>query len=173
MSKARLSPSFKRGARTEPETTQVCSGLVFIRNEEGLKIPLFLRSKGEDVWWDLPGGKRKINEHPFNAISREMREELGVRVKPYAFICAMPHPKFGMEKARNFIACEYLEGTPVNKLTDEHDDMKLCTPEEAISKLSETGRINEELISFIRSYVENQNFRCQSYEEPKLKVFAQ
>ncbi len=42
---------------------------------------LAARSKGKDVFY-LPGGKREPGESDKEALSREIREELGVEIKP-------------------------------------------------------------------------------------------
>lgn len=147
-----LTSTFLNGTQPEAEFPQPCLGVVFIPTDTGLKIPLFKRSNGDDQWWDLPGGKRAITEHPFDCVSREMNEELGIRVRPYSFISSMPHPKFGEEKARHFIACMYQEGTPSNMLPEEHDALELCSPQEAIKRLQETGRVSLTVVNFINAY---------------------
>ena len=39
------------------------------------------RSKGKDTWY-LPGGKREGNESDLETLTREIREELSVEIKP-------------------------------------------------------------------------------------------
>ena len=144
----------------EEEVSKPCLGIVFIPCTDGLKIPLLERSKGEDEWWDFPGGKRRLTEHPFDCIKREMLEEVGIVVSAHACVDSkpQPHPKFGNEKARSFIFCNYISGAPTNKLPDEHKSMKLCSPDDAIERLKRTGRIPDEVVDFIRSYVATQRF---------------
>ncbi|MFC1686958.1 NUDIX domain-containing protein [Patescibacteria group bacterium] len=71
----------------------VCSscGFVFYQNAKpavagfitrGNKLLLVRRAvKPKIGWWDVPGGFTKENEHPLQALRRELREELGVNVK--------------------------------------------------------------------------------------------
>lgn len=48
----------------------------------GNKLLLVRRAVEPKIgWWDVPGGFTKENEHPLQALKRELREELGVKIK--------------------------------------------------------------------------------------------
>ncbi|MFY1703385.1 NUDIX domain-containing protein [Micromonospora sp. WMMA1923] len=51
---------------------------VLIRNEQG---QVLLVNPHYKPYWDLPGGMAEANERPDQAAERELREELGIRLK--------------------------------------------------------------------------------------------
>jgi 8-oxo-dGTP pyrophosphatase MutT (NUDIX family) len=52
---------------------------------------LAVRSRGRDAWY-MPGGKREPGESDAQALTREVREELGVALKPTSlFPCCVVH----------------------------------------------------------------------------------
>jgi 8-oxo-dGTP diphosphatase len=40
----------------------------------------------DDLFWELPGGKIKHNEKPYDALKREIKEELGIEVEINEFV---------------------------------------------------------------------------------------
>jgi 8-oxo-dGTP pyrophosphatase MutT (NUDIX family) len=131
--------------RPDPQT--LVTGLIAI---EG-KIPVFRRSKGDDIWFELPGGKPEPEDRDIvDTIVREMWEELGiVVVADTAIFDTMPHP-FHQNRERLFIKCHHIAGEPHNKLPDEHLALHMLSPEQAIALVgpritAETARALREL----------------------------
>lgn len=69
--------------------------------------------------WEFPGGKVKENEHPFNSIKREIKEELNLEISPLREIIRYQFKGFNLI----FIQCEILERTPEINL-NVHIDYK-------------------------------------------------
>lgn len=42
--------------------------------------------------WDLPGGGREDSETPFACVAREVREELGIKLKPHGILWEKAYP---------------------------------------------------------------------------------
>ena len=108
-------------------------------------IPVFKRSKNGQSWYDLPGGKpdpidpndpNSRLETIFECIERELWEELGIRATAdhEVVVDAMPHP-YIQGAMKTFVHCNYVSGAPYNKLPDEHDELILATPQQAIALL--------------------------------------
>ncbi|NIR87788.1 NUDIX domain-containing protein [Candidatus Bathyarchaeota archaeon] len=68
----------------------------------------------------LPGGHVKINESKEEALKRELREELGIKVKKFKFICKNFYIASNGERqnAHCFLITDY-EGKPVCKSAQE------------------------------------------------------
>lgn len=111
-----------------------CLAVVIVPTSEGPKIPVVFREKGQDQWFDLPGGKPKIGEDPFDAIEFECLEELNTIVSAHAYLGSAEHPKAGMPR-RHFIAAAYVSGEPINNVPNEHISMELMSPQDAVNVL--------------------------------------
>ena len=77
--------------------------------------------------WDLVGGHIEAGESAEQAVVRECREELGVRIldpRPVRMACTDP----GLEK-HAFVVRRW-EGEPVNAAPDEHDQLAWCAASE-------------------------------------------
>lgn len=66
-----------------------------IRNDKGEVLLLQTKRETNDsvnTYWDFPGGKVNVDENPFDALTREVREETqleGLKIlKPYTFTVA-------------------------------------------------------------------------------------
>ncbi len=119
----------------------------------GGKIPLFFREgKDKTQWWDLPGGKRnEIGgrlEDDDTALVREVKEELGVTAEITRFVADVPHV-LHPNKFIGIYLCQKISGEPRNMLPDEHLDMQMFAPAEAVVKLG--NRITPKVADFIRS----------------------
>jgi 8-oxo-dGTP diphosphatase len=69
--------------------------------------------------WEFPGGKVKENEHPFDSIKREIKEELNIEISPLSEIRRYKFKGFNLI----FIKCEILEPNQEIDL-NEHLDYK-------------------------------------------------
>ena len=128
---------FYRGDPNPPKTTQGAHlGANVILTCQG---KLLLEKRGDCDLWGLPGGGVKRQETPAQAITREIYEELGLRVRPEQFrklgvygepgriaayrdgsIWRMVIVVFGLE----------LEQEPTMTISAESKDLKFFTKEE-------------------------------------------
>ena len=82
--------------------------------------------------WDLPGGHIEPGETELAALTREMHEELGVRIETGSAIhlcrldagCAEDPVRISAWLVGRW------EGTPTNVAPDEHDEIRWFRPEE-------------------------------------------
>lgn len=131
---------------TAKEHPDPCLAAVFMPTARGFMVPVILRSKGSDMWWDLPGGKINVGEDIFTGIGRELREELGIDARPDAYFGSLPHP-IRPGCVRHFFGAAYVGGYPRNLCPDEHEDVQLMTPRSAVIALG--SRIPEDLRTYM------------------------
>jgi len=62
--------------------------------------------------WEFPGGKRKKNESLERCLMREIREELGIRVKVVRPLMSIPHAYTHFRITLNVYECRYVSGRP-------------------------------------------------------------
>jgi A/G-specific adenine glycosylase len=62
--------------------------------------------------WEFPGGKIEQGESPENCIIREVREELGVSVKPTSFLKQIKHAYTHFSITLDAYHCEFITGIP-------------------------------------------------------------
>lgn len=76
---------------------------------------LITRRKPEQVLgglWELPGGKRELNETPSDAVVRELHEEVGIDTLPVATLDTVDH-RYDHAHVRLYpFICKHLAGTP-------------------------------------------------------------
>jgi 8-oxo-dGTP pyrophosphatase MutT (NUDIX family) len=81
---------------------------------------LFLTRRHDDGLWGLPGGIADPGEPPAQVVVRELREELGLLVRPTRLAGVLGGEEFRhtypngdvAEITLVFLACDLLEGTP-------------------------------------------------------------
>ena len=98
---------------------QVAVGVVWRRPEargaEGRPEVLISRRAADGVlggYWEFPGGKLDPGESPEACVVRELREELGVEVRPVRALPAIVHPYDHGRVELHPYFCEHLGGTP-------------------------------------------------------------
>ncbi len=134
----------------DPDLHQVKNPVVNVIILIDGKIPVLRRSKGGDVWHDLPGGKPEPEDATLGDTAlRELMEEIGVaaRVASDNPVDIMPHPRI-KDAHKVFMKCCYVSGEPRNCLTDEHEALLLLEPEEAVTLLG--ARISPKVGQFLR-----------------------
>ncbi|MGO4541291.1 (deoxy)nucleoside triphosphate pyrophosphohydrolase [Paenibacillus sp. 2TAB19] len=100
-----------------------------IIEDEAGRILIARRAKGksQEGMWEFPGGKLEPGESPEDCLRRELLEEMGITIEPYAYVGANKHDygtvmiKLIAYKA-SFVSGEFV-------LTD-HDDYRWVGTEE-------------------------------------------
>ena len=77
------------GHNRNPRKLQVVAG-VLIRDDGACLIAKRAASKRYGGCWEFPGGKVECGESDFAALSRELREELGVGISAASMLCEAP-----------------------------------------------------------------------------------
>lgn len=77
--------------------------------------------------WEFPGGKFEPGETGKEAITREIAEELHVRIGNLEFLCTAQHDYPTFHISMDCFTCDIAEGT-IND--SEHEDMKWLAPDE-------------------------------------------
>jgi 8-oxo-dGTP pyrophosphatase MutT (NUDIX family) len=82
--------------------------------------------------WDLPGGHIENGESELAALTREMHEELGVRIAADSVIhlCRFDAGRGGESVLLSAWLVGEWRGTPTNVAPDEHDEIRWFRPEE-------------------------------------------
>ena len=100
-----------------------CVGALIVKDD---KVLLTKRAKAPfKGWWDVPGGFVNPGEHPVEALKREMKEELEIKITATQFLNAYPdvygnHTGYGTLNM-HFICT--LEGNP-KKIDTEIAELK-------------------------------------------------
>lgn len=137
--------------RAIPDLSQIEEPVVNVLITVDGKVPVFKRSNDRDSWYDLPGGKPEPEDDTISHTAlRELMEETGMtgRVIHHEPVDIMPHPHIE-GKFKVFMLCAHVSGEPYNRLEDEHDELLMLAPEEAIEKLG--SRISPKAAEVLRA----------------------
>ena len=93
-----------------------------IYNEDG-KLLICQRNKNKSLGllWEFPGGKIEEGESVFDAIKREILEELDITISTSEVVGNTIHHYDNFSVHLTFIECKIVDGTLVKK---EHEDVK-------------------------------------------------
>jgi 8-oxo-dGTP diphosphatase len=82
--------------------------------------------------WDLPGGHIETGETELAALTRELREELGVQIATGSatHLCRLDAGSGGDSVRLSAWLVGEWQGTPTNVAPDEHDEIRWFRPEE-------------------------------------------
>jgi 8-oxo-dGTP diphosphatase len=94
---------------------EVACGVVL--NEKGQYLIAERGDRAHNGKWEFAGGKLKKNESPYEAIQRELKEELNITVQPKSELLRYPFKDYLLI----FIECKYLSGEIELK---EHNSVK-------------------------------------------------
>ena len=101
--------------QVEKRNTVLLVAAVALINAEG-RVLLARRPEGKKMagMWEFPGGKIEPNETPEAALSRELREELGIEVSPsdFAPFVFASHPYESFHLLMPVFLCRRWRGTP-------------------------------------------------------------
>lgn len=101
------------------DTIKVVCGIIF----DGDKIFICRRNAGKELsgFWEFPGGKIEVNESTKDALSRELFEELGMRVDVQEYFTTVIHSYTSFVIELKAIKCKFIEASFI--MTD-HDSYK-------------------------------------------------
>ena len=113
---------------TRPKLT-VVGGM--IRDPNG-SILACMRPEGDawSGWWEFPGGKVEGNESLKDALSREIMEELSVRVYPRSKVCEINHRYQDRDVNLHIFDCGIVDRKDIVLL--EHDESRWLSQEELL-----------------------------------------
>ena len=116
------------------KTIKVAAAVIVSENEQGEKV-IFATERGYGDykdWWEFPGGKLEEGETPEEALVREIREELNIRISVDRYFLTVEHdyPAFHLSMA--CFLCHIEEG---HMTLLEHEDARWL-------KLSEIRSVN-------------------------------
>jgi len=129
---------------------EITSNAVFIKDS---KVLFEKRREDEDNYaglWALPGGHKREKESPKKALIREMKEELGVKIKEAKFIGRFEDidPTSKKPYLHHYYLCSY-EGRI--KKTYEQKKLKWLKPDK-IKKLKEKGKTSKSDIEVLKKF---------------------
>ncbi|RLB33702.1 MAG: 8-oxo-dGTP diphosphatase MutT [Deltaproteobacteria bacterium] len=88
----------------------VAAGIIW----KGGKLLITKRPEGGHLsgFWEFPGGKQEGNESLTQCLEREIREELGISIKPSRLLLTVNHEYGSKQVSLHFFECSLLSGQP-------------------------------------------------------------
>lgn len=111
------------------------------------------RSKNENVYkeyWDIPGGLANQGETPREALIREVKEEVNLKIKPVKII----HEDSNLDKEKNMI---FIRLVYLTNVEDDFNNIKLDLLEHTEYKLITNIKElkNEKIVPFLKEILTN------------------
>ena len=117
------------------------------------KYLVIKRSKNENVYkeyWDIPGGLANQGETPREALIREVKEEVNLKIKPVKII----HEDSNLDKEKNMI---FIRLVYLTNVEDDFNNIKLDLLEHTEYKLiTDIKELKEErIVPFLKEILTN------------------
>jgi 8-oxo-dGTP diphosphatase len=123
-----------------PEVKFAAGGIVWKEENGVFKIAVIHRPKYDD--WTLPKGKPEGDESPGETARREVREELGCKVRFLDF-AGTSHRPLDRRRVKLVLFWNMMtDGDQTFQPNDEVDEVLWLVPDQAIKKLSYPGEAN-------------------------------
>lgn len=93
------------------------------RNQSGRGELLITRRRPDQHlpgFWELPGGKIRLDETHAAALAREFDEELGIQINIGQHLCTVEHDYPHSPVRLHAYGCSLKSGTPTNRQVAEH-----------------------------------------------------
>jgi len=103
---------------TEPKIIEVVAGLIF---KDGLLLAFQRMAQGAfPLKWEFPGGKIESGEEPSEALTRELREELGIDVDDMKEVFTHRHTYSGFSTVKlKFFRVPVYRGEMINRVFEQ------------------------------------------------------
>ena len=106
---------------------KVVGGILLNNQNSEVLVAKRALDKNNGGFWEFPGGKVEPGESNEAALSRELHEELGVKVKVLDFLCTHI---FASEFVRIELHCYFCEVVSGNLQALEHAELRFCPSRE-------------------------------------------
>ncbi|MEO6761418.1 MAG: NUDIX hydrolase [Candidatus Saccharimonadales bacterium] len=105
--------------------------------------------------WDFPGGGREGNETPFECVSREVMEELGIELKASSIIWQSTHPAMHDPKIIAYFMVSNISQADIQSIHfgDEGQGWKLIS----IDEFMQAGDVVEPLKARLQTYLDSKS----------------
>ena len=105
------------------KTIKVAAAVIMSENGQGEKV-IFATERGYGEykdWWEFPGGKLEAGETAEEALVREIREELNIRIDVDQFLLTVEHDYPAFHLSMDCFLCHMQEG---HMTLLEHEDAR-------------------------------------------------